>query len=76
MRFAQIVFSPTGGTQKVADAVTEVWGTHVDRVDLTDAGEDFFKNDVPERGYCTGGSAFLWRACPGTCRKTAWADTW
>ena len=43
MRFAQIVFSPTGGTQKVADAVTEVWGTHVDRVDLTDAGEDFSK---------------------------------
>ncbi len=43
MRFAQIVFSPTGGTQKVADAVTEVWGDHVDRIDLTDAGEDFSK---------------------------------
>lgn len=43
MRFAQIVFSPTGGTQRVADAVTEVWGDAVDRIDLTDAGEDFSK---------------------------------
>lgn len=43
MRFVQVVFSPTGGTQKVADAVTEVWGSHVDRVDLTDVGEDFSK---------------------------------
>ena len=43
MRFAQIVFSPTGGTQKVADAITEVWGNTVDRVDLSNPGEDFSK---------------------------------
>lgn len=41
MRYAQVVFSPTGGTQKVADAVTEEWGNHIDRIDLSDAGLDF-----------------------------------
>ncbi len=48
MRYVQIVFSPTGGTQKVADAVTEVWGDHVDRVDLSDPGEDFSKIEFEE----------------------------
>lgn len=43
MRYVQVVFSPTGGTQKAADAVTEIWGKQVDRIDLTDAGEDFSK---------------------------------
>lgn len=43
MRYVQVVFSPTGGTQKVADAVTEQWGSHIDRIDLSDAGTDFSK---------------------------------
>ena len=43
MRYAQIVFSPTGGTQKAADAVTEMWGKDMERVDLSDAGRDFSK---------------------------------
>lgn len=41
MSVVQIVFSPTGGTQKVADAVTSAWGTPVRKVDLTDAKADF-----------------------------------
>lgn len=36
MRFAQLLFSPTGGTQKVAEAITEAWETEVETVDLTD----------------------------------------
>lgn len=43
MRYTQVVFSPTGGTQKAADAVTEEWGNNIDRVDLSDAGLDFSK---------------------------------
>jgi len=35
MRVVQIVFSPTGGTQKAADAVTEVFGGPASRIDLT-----------------------------------------
>lgn len=35
MKFAQLLFSPTGGTQKVAEAITEVWGAEVETVDLT-----------------------------------------
>lgn len=49
MKFAQIVFSPTGGTQKAADIMTEIWGQEVETVDLTDANQDFsqyaYQND-------------------------------
>ncbi|MCI8441377.1 MAG: 4Fe-4S binding protein [Provencibacterium sp.] len=41
MRYAQLIFSPTGGTQKVAKAITEKWGADVETVDLTDAAADF-----------------------------------
>ncbi len=48
MRYVQVVFSPTGGTQKVADAVMEEWGNHIDRVDLSDARLDFSKVSFEE----------------------------
>ncbi len=41
MKIIQIVFSPTGGTQQVLDAVTAEWGNQVDKVDLTDPQIDF-----------------------------------
>lgn len=41
MRMVQIVFSPTGGTQKVADILTAEWGTPVETIDLTDPKTDF-----------------------------------
>lgn len=37
MKYAQILFSPTGGTQRVAETITGVWGPEVDTVDLTNA---------------------------------------
>lgn len=43
MSYAQIIFSPTGGTQKVADAVTEEWGNTFDRIDLSDSKLDLSK---------------------------------
>jgi len=43
MKLIQIVFSPTGGTQKVADIITEEWKGEVDRIDLSDAGMDHSK---------------------------------
>lgn len=41
MRYVQIIFSPTGGTQRVADAISSAWGDPVEPVDLSDAGQDF-----------------------------------
>lgn len=41
MSMVQIVFSPTGGTQKVADIISEQWDQQLDRVDLCDTGKDF-----------------------------------
>lgn len=41
MGVVQIVFSPTGGTKKVADVITSEWGQPVRTVDLSDAEADF-----------------------------------
>ena len=41
MKLLQIVFSPTSGTQKAADAITEAWQGCVSKIDLTDAENDF-----------------------------------
>ena len=30
MKFAQLLFSPTGGTKKVAEAITGAWEAEVD----------------------------------------------
>ena len=36
MKFAQLLFSPTGGTRKVAEAITGPWEGVVETLDLTD----------------------------------------
>lgn len=41
MTVAQIVFSPTGGTQRVADIIAEKLGTPAGKTDLTNAKLDF-----------------------------------
>ncbi len=41
MKYIQFVFSPTGGTQKVADTITEVWGNEIQKVDLSKPDKDF-----------------------------------
>lgn len=41
MNIVQIVFSPTGGTQKAADMITSAWDTPVRKVDLSDPETDF-----------------------------------
>ncbi len=48
MRYVKVVFSPTGGTQRVADAIAGEWGEHTDSVDLTDAANDFSKVGLQE----------------------------
>ncbi len=41
MKYIQFVFSPTGGTQKVADAITQVWSSDVQNEDLSDTSKNF-----------------------------------
>ena len=41
MEVSQIVFSPTGGTQKVADIITAEWEKPVSRIDLTNPKNDY-----------------------------------
>lgn len=43
MKYVQLVFSPTGGTEKAAELVTSEWGTCVETVDLTNPAADFSK---------------------------------
>lgn len=40
MKVSQIVFSPTGGTGRVAEIITNVWGMPVSKIDLTDGETD------------------------------------
>lgn len=41
MNVSQIIFSPTGGTGRVADTITEEWGMPVNRIDLSNAETDY-----------------------------------
>ena len=41
MRYIQLIFSPTGGTEKAAKLVTSEWGPTVETIDLTDPAADF-----------------------------------
>ena len=43
MALVQITFSPTGGTEKVADIIAEEWEGQVTRIDLSDAKTDCSK---------------------------------
>ncbi len=42
MKYAQIVFSPTGGTKKAAEMIAGSW-PDVERIDLSAASEDYGK---------------------------------
>lgn len=43
MNVVEIVFSPTGGTQKVAQIISEQWNGEAKRIDLSDHQKDFSK---------------------------------
>lgn len=43
MKCVQIIFSPTGGTERVADIVSKGLADDVERIDLTDSQADFSK---------------------------------
>lgn len=47
-RTVQIVFSPTGGTQKAADMLAQEWNKQVVKVDLSSATQDFSAVNVQE----------------------------
>ena len=46
MKYVQLIFSPTGGTEKAAEMVTAEWSTSVETIDLTNPAADFSKCKV------------------------------
>ncbi|MDE7353177.1 MAG: 4Fe-4S binding protein [Acetatifactor sp.] len=46
MKVSQIVFSPTGGTGKVAEIITKAWGMPVNKIDLSNAQTDYSSLDI------------------------------
>ena len=48
MRIVEIIFSPTGGTEKVAHAFAEGWQGEVKTIDLADPEKDFSTCAVAE----------------------------
>lgn len=41
MNTVEIIFSPTGGTEKVANIIAQQWSEHPEKIDLGDAKTDF-----------------------------------
>lgn len=41
MKVSQIIFSPTGGTEKVTEIITKEWGMPVRKIDLSNAETDY-----------------------------------
>lgn len=41
VKVSQIVFSPTGGTDKVAEIITKAWAAPVNKIDLSNAETDY-----------------------------------
>ena len=73
MKGRQIIFSPTGGTKKVADLLAGEWNLKREAVDLTDPSVDFGSIPWKRRAdaYC---GAVLWRTCSSACSKTVPSD--
>lgn len=46
MKYVQVIFSPTGGTERAAGMITSVWSESVETVDLSDPAGDFSKYRV------------------------------
>ena len=46
MNTVEIIFSPTGGTEKVAHLICKNWSEHPVRIDLSDAGTDFTASKI------------------------------
>ena len=46
MNLTEIVFSPTGGTEKVADIIGKHWDDNPAKIDLSDAKTDFGKCEI------------------------------
>ena len=49
MNAVEIVFSPTGGTEKVADIIGKRWNGNPTKIDLSDAAADFGKCEITGR---------------------------
>ncbi len=46
MNVIEIVFSPTGGTEKVANIISRTWSENVVKIDLSDPKTDFTKCEI------------------------------
>ena len=46
MNTVEIIFSPTGGTEKVAHLICKNWSEHPVRIDLSDAGTDYAASTI------------------------------
>lgn len=52
MKFYQIYFSPTGGTKKIADIISDVWECEFEEIDLTNSHTDFSKYHFNDDDIC------------------------
>ena len=73
MAVYEITFSPTGGTDKVTELLTEAMDGEKRRISLLPEKEDYSRH-VFKRGYLFYCSSFFWgKSSSGGCKK-AWND--
>ena len=46
MNTVEIIFSPTGGTEKAANIISSCWSERVTKIDLSEAKTDFSKYTI------------------------------
>ena len=74
MNVVEIVFSPTGGTEKVANIIGGHWSSNAVRIDLSDSKIDFTKCNIEKRRYGFGCNAFLRRTCSSSGNREVETD--
>ena len=66
MNTVEIIFSPTGGTEKVAHIIRRQWSESTIKIDLSDPESDFSGCAISKESG-TGCHAFFWRSGSRHC---------
>ena len=66
----EIVFSPTGGTKKVANILADAFGKTIEKIDLTKYGVDFTNSKIENDSLVVIAAPVYEGIIPGTAIET------
>ena len=69
MNVFEIVFSPTGGTEKVSDELAKVFDPNIQKIDLTAPDTDFSSVEISKEKHLRDSSSVLrWKSAGNGCK--------